>query len=84
MQKLNFATRVAVLGTAKLFDKNAESGSVFENRKRLQAEINKYKVQINRDEFVKSSAEKDVLKLRKADSAYKLNGTVIMPFNNRG
>ena len=84
MQKLKFATRVAVLGTAKLFDKNAESGSVFENRKRLQAEINKYKVQINRDEFVKSSAEKDVLKLRKADSAYKLNGTVIMPFNNRG
>lgn len=84
MQKLNFATRVTVLGTAKLFDKNTASGAVVENRKRLQAEINKYKVQINRDEFVKSSAEKDVLKLRKADSAYKLNGTVIMPFNSRG
>ena len=84
MQKLNFATRVTVLGTAKLFDKNAESGSVFENRKRLQAEINKYKVQINRDEFVKSTAEKDALKLRKADSACKLKGTVIMPFNSRG
>ena len=84
MKKVNFATRVTVLGTAKLFDKNAASGAVVENRKRVQAEINKYKVQINRDEFVKSSAEKDVLKLRKADSAYKLTGTVMMPFNSRG
>jgi hypothetical protein len=84
MQKLNFATKVTVLGTAKLFDKNTASGAVVENRKRVQAEINKYKVQINRDEFVKSSAEKDVLRLRKADSAYKLTGTVMMPFNNRG
>lgn len=82
MKKLNFATRITVLGTPKLSGKDNVSGAVAQNRAKVQAEINKHKVNINRDEFVKSSSEKDVLKLRKADSAY--TGTVMMPFNNRG
>ena len=84
MNKLNFATRITVLGTPKLSGKDNVSGAVAQNRARVQAEINKHKVNINRDEFVKTQSEKDILKLRKADSAYKLTGTVIMPFNNRG
>lgn len=84
MQKLNFATRVAVLELPKVSSDRNASGAALQNRMQVQAEINRHKVQLDRKEFAKTQAEKDVLKLRKADPAYKLQGTVMMPFNNRG
>lgn len=84
MQKLNFATRVTVLEIPKVSSDRNVSGAALQNRMQIQAEINRYRVNLNRKEFEKTKAEKDVLKLRKADPACKLQGTVMMPFNNRG
>jgi|31_taG_2_1085359.scaffolds.fasta_scaffold09884_2 hypothetical protein len=83
MQKLNFATRVTVFSN-KISSNSNDSGAVKHNRALLQTQINKRKVNIDRSVFVKTQNEKDVLKLRKSDPAFKLKGSVLMPFNNRG
>lgn len=81
---VNFANKVTVLSTPKLSGRNNVSGATAQHRARIQFEINRHKVNIDKTVFEKSQAEKDVLKMRKNDHSCHFDGNVAVPFQNKG
>ena len=64
MKKTHFAKRVILADGHRII-----SESVSPKRAEVQAEINKYKVDIDHSAFEKTQAEKDELKIEKAHNA---------------
>jgi hypothetical protein len=60
--KLHFAQRVMV----KLVPKTSTDGSMSQNKSIVQSEVNKRRLELNKDVFKKSQRDRDDLKLAKA------------------
>ena len=60
--KIHFAQRVMV----KLVPKTSTDGSMSQNKSIVQSEVNKRRLEMNKDVFKKSQRDRDDLKLAKA------------------
>jgi hypothetical protein len=60
--KLHFAQRVMV----KLVPKTSTDGSMSQNKSIVQSEVNKRRLELNKDVFKKSQEDREVLKLAKS------------------
>jgi hypothetical protein len=60
--KLHFAQRVMV----KLVPKTSTDGSMSQNKSIVQAEVNKRRLELNKDVFKKSEEDREALKLAKS------------------
>jgi hypothetical protein len=70
--KLHFAQRVIV----KTVPRTDATGSASQNKTTIQSEINKHRIDFNRDVFKKSQKEIDDLKIAKAEFKHKPSAKV--------